>query len=224
MTDRQGRSSGQERPTWVQPLMEWTAVESVRARLAGPIDHVPTEIGGITLSNAGRQLLGWWLEARDSRPMPGADDVSPRALVELLPYMRYLSWESDEKLVVRIYGSALVEASGFDITGHDIFGHRHGDVETDRERLRQLHRQPCGLVMLRSIYDRGGNPYPCEFMTLPIAPGADGKPRIIGTVVPVVKMREWNVDVVFDRVLTLQRAVYFDTGAGTPDPALGLEI
>ncbi|MEP2828506.1 PAS domain-containing protein [Parvibaculum sp.] len=224
MTNGQGRGSGETRPTWVQPLMEWSAVENVRARLAGPIGHVPDEIGGIALSNAGRQLLGWWLEARGTRPMPDAGDVSPRALVELLPYIRYLSWEDDEKLVIRIYGSALVEASGLDLTGHDIFGHKHDDVENDRERVRQLHRQPCGLVMLRNIYDGAGNPHPCEFMTLPVAPVAGGKARIIGTVVPMVKMREWNVDVVFDRILALQRAVFFDTGAGIPDPSLGLEV
>ena len=222
--DEGGRNPAETRPTWVQPLMEWPAVENIRARLAGPIDHVPTAIDGVTLSNAGRQLLAWWLEARAGRAMPGPDDVSPRALVELLPYIRYLCWEDDEKLVLRIYGSALVEASGFDLTGHSIFATGHAEVAIDRARLKALHSQPCGIVMLRDIYDRSGAAYPCEFMTLPIAPGIDGKPRIIGTVVPAKKMREWNVEVVFNNVLTLRRAAYFDTGNGVPDPALGLTV
>lgn len=223
-TDGQGRGSRETRATWVQPLMEWSALENVRARLAGSIDDVPTEIGGMTLSNPGRQLLGWWLEARDGRDMPGPDDVSPRALVELLPYIRYLSWEDEEKLVIRIYGSALVEASGFDLTGFDILGSGHAEVATDRARLKVLHAQPCGLVMLRDIYDSAGKPYPCEFMTLPIGPGIDGKKRLIGTVAPVRKMREWDVDVTFDRILTLRRAAYFDTGAGLPPSSIGLEV
>jgi len=126
--DEYGRGSGEERPAWVKPLMEWSAIENVRARLAGPIDHVPGEIGGIALSNPGRQLLAWWLEARKGLAMPGPDDVSPRALVELLPYIRYLSWEDDEKLVFRIYGSALVEASGLDLTGYNIFASGHEET------------------------------------------------------------------------------------------------
>lgn len=216
--------TGDSRPTWMQPLMEWSAVENARARLAGPIDHVPTEIGGVTLSNPGRQLLAWWLEAREGRAMPGPDDVSPRALVELLPYIRYLCWEDDDNLVFRIYGSALVEASGFDLTGHGIFANAHDEVAIDRARLKMLHAQPCGIVMVRDVYGREGKAYPCEFMTLPIAPGIDGKARIIGTVVPAVKMREWNVEVVFAGPLTLRRAIYFDTGHGVPDPALGFGV
>jgi hypothetical protein len=222
--DEYGRGSGEERPAWVKPLMEWSAIENVRARLAGPIDHVPGEIGGIALSNPGRQLLAWWLEARKGLAMPGPDDVSPRALVELLPYIRYLSWEDDEKLVFRIYGSALVEASGLDLTGYNIFASGHEEVDIDRARLKPLHTQPCGIVMIRDIHGRDGTAHPCEFMTLPIAPGADGKPRIIGTVVPAVKMREWNVDVQFTGPLTLRRAVYFDTGAGVPLSSPGLEV
>lgn len=223
MTDgKYDGGTGDTRPTWVQPLMEWSAVENVRARLARPIDGVPSEIDDVVLSNPGRQLLAWWLEAREDRAMPGADDVSPRALVELLPYIRYLSWEEDGALVFRIYGSALVEASGFDLTGHNIFATGHEEVAIDRRRLKALHEQPCGIVMIRDIHGRDGKTHPCEFMTLPIGPGADGKPRLIGTVVPAVKMREWNVDVVFTGILTLRRAVYFDIGHGVPDSASGL--
>lgn len=222
--DGRGHDSGESRPTWVQPLMEWSALSNVKARLRGSIDVVPERIGGQTLSNPGRQLLAWWLEARATEAMPGPDDVNPRALVELLPYIRYLSWEDENKLVFRIYGSALAEATGFDLTGYDILGSGHAEVEADRARLKQLHAQPCGLLMVRDVFGKSGTPYPCEFMTLPIAPGPDGKRRIIGTVAPIEQMREWNVEVSLERVMTLRRAVYFDTGAGIPDPSLCLEV
>jgi hypothetical protein len=202
---------------WVQPLLEWPAIERVKARLNGPADDVPAEIGGIPISNLGRQLLAWWCEARGARAMPDAADVSPRALVELLPYIRYLSWEEDGALVFRIYGSALAGAAGLDLTGHNIFVQGHAEVGTDRARLRMLHEQPCGIVIIRDIFDSAGKSYPCEFMTLPIAPGEDGKARIIGTVAPAERIESWQTDVAFDRIFKLRRAVYFDTGHGVPD-------
>jgi hypothetical protein len=204
--------------------MEWSAIQKVRARLKGSLDEVPAEIGGLLLSNAGRQLLAWWLEARGDRPMPAAGDVDPKALVELLPYIRYLSWEDENRLVFRIFGSALAEATGVDITGSDMFAFSHDEVEIDRARLKLLHEQPCGIVLIRDVVSREGDYFPCEFMTLPIAPGPDGKRRIIGTIVPAVRVEEWTADLIFERILTLRRAVYFDTGQGVPDPALGFGV
>ncbi|WP_421864216.1 PAS domain-containing protein [Parvibaculum sp.] len=223
MTDRR-EGDRREKPAWVQPLMEWSAIEGVKARLNGPAGDVPTEIGGVEISNAGRQLLAWWLEARGSRAMPDADDVSPRALVELLPYIRYLSWEDEDRLVFRIFGSALAEAAGVDLAGYDMFAFSHDEVGIDKARLKQLHDQPCGIVLVRDVFGHADAQYPCEFMTLPIAPGPDGKKRIIGTIVPVARIEEWTAELIFDRILTLRRAVYFDTGAGVPDPSLGLEV
>jgi hypothetical protein len=221
--DERGGIIADKRSSWLAPLMEGSALERLRARLNGSIDDVPEEIGGVPLTNVGRQLYAWWLEARGARQMPGAEDVDPRALVELLPYIRYMSWEDEKTLMVRIYGSALVEGTGIDFTGHSIFGSaEHAQAALDRARLRALHIQPCGILMVRDVYDKAGQAYPCEFMTLPIAPDGDGKPRIIGTVAPCEKFDEWAVDVTLDRILTLRRAIFMDIGYGVPDPSLGL--
>ncbi|MBX3506070.1 MAG: PAS domain-containing protein [Parvibaculum sp.] len=201
---------------WVQPLLEWPAIERVKARLAGAAPEVPDEVGGMPLSNVGKQLLAWWHEARGEKPMPDAADVQPRALVELLPYIRYLSWEPNGALVFRIYGSALAAATGMDLTGIDVFVQGHKEVEADRQRLRLLHEQPCGILMIRDVFDSSGRNYPCEFMTLPIGPGEDGKKRIIGTVAPAERVEAWSTDVSFHEIFKLRRAVYFDTGAGVP--------
>lgn len=227
MTTGKGRDNPADtRPTWIQPLMQWSSIEAVKARLDGSSDHVPTEIAGLPISNIGRQLYAWWLEARGDKPMPVSSDVSLRALVELLPYIRYMSWEDEKTLVFRIFGSALVEGCGMDLTGYNVFGPAdHAESDRDRARLRALHAQPCGLVMIRDVYDQSGGAFPCEFMTLPIAPdgrGDDGRERVIGTVVPCTQISEWNVDVALDRILKLHRAVYIDTGFGVPSPSLGL--
>lgn len=212
-----GESAGGERRVWAHPLLLWSNIERVKARLPDGTSEAPAGTGEITFSNIGRQFYAWWLSARGEQAMPSAEDVDPRALVELLPYLRYLSWEDDERLVFRIYGSALVEAGGIDLTGYDVFN-PFDPVERamDQARMRLLHSQPCGIVMIRDIPDRAGRTYPCEFLTLPIAPGPDGKNRIIGTVVPAAKIAEWNVDVVFDRTLTLKQAAFLDIGFGMP--------
>src|SRR5690554_6002945 len=104
----------QRRAAWVRPHMEWAAVENAKARLSGSADSVPRTIENINLTHLSHQFYAWWLEARGTRVMPAPEDVSPRALVELLPYLRYLSWEENDRLVFRIYGSALAEATGLD--------------------------------------------------------------------------------------------------------------
>src|SRR3546814_17136269 len=102
-----------------------------------------------------------------------------------------MSWEDEKTLIVRIYGSALVEGTGLDFTGHSIFGTaEHAQAAVDRARLHALHIQPCGILMVRDVYDKAGRAYPCEFMTLPIAPDGDGKARIIGTVAPCEQVAE----------------------------------
>jgi hypothetical protein len=210
-------SAGEERRVWAHPLLQWSNIERVKARLPNSAAAAPAGAGEIAFSNVARQFYAWWLTARGDRPMPAAADVDPRALVELLPYLRYLSWEDDDRLVFRIYGSALVEASGIDLTGYDVFN--SFDLvarKADQARLRHLHSRPCGVVMIRDIPDRTGRIYPCEFLTLPIAPGEDGKNRVIGTVVPASRMAEWNVDVVLDRTLTLRQSEFLDIGFGTP--------
>lgn len=221
--DERAESIADRRSAWIAPLMEWSRVERLRARLKGASDHVPSDIGGVPLSNVGRQLYAWWLEARGSREMPTAEDVDLRALIELLPYIRYMCWEDDKTLLFRIYGSALVEGCGLDFTGHSVFGPaEHMEASIDRARLRALHAQPCGILIVRDVYDKTGRAYPCEFMTLPIGPDSDGKARIIGTVVPCDQVPEWTVDVALDRILTLRRAIFIDIGCGVPDPSLGL--
>lgn len=212
------------RASWVQPHMEWAAIEGAKARLTGSSDSVPRTIGDIDLTHLSHQFYAWWLEARGTRIMPAPDDVSPRALVELLPYLRYLSWEENDRLVFRIYGSALAEATGFDLTGFDTFGDDTdypGKAE-DKARIRLLHSHPCGLLMIRELRTPAGQPYLCELMTLPVSGGSDGKDRVIGTVMARERMPEGDVDFKLAPPLTLRRAIFFDIGNGIPGAARDL--
>ncbi|MDX5365820.1 MAG: hypothetical protein LPK88_05205 [Alphaproteobacteria bacterium] len=87
----------------------------------------------------------------------------------------------------------------------------------DKARLRLLHSHPCGLLLVRELRPPSGKPVLCEFMTLPVAPGDDGKDRVIGTVVSRKAIPEKEVDFKLEAPLTLHRAVFFDIGHGVPE-------
>lgn len=214
-----GESESEGHAAWVRPHMDWSSIERARARLAGPAPETPASIGDVEITRLGREFYGWWLWARGPRIMPGPEDVNPRPLVELLPYIRYMSWEENDRLVFRIYGSALAAATGIDLTGTDTFGDDlvYPGKKEDKARLRLLHSHPCGLLMLRELTPPSGKPVLCEFMTLPIAPGKDGKDRIIGTITARGPIAETEADFKLSAPLTLRRATFFDTGHGVPD-------
>ncbi len=208
-------------PRWVSTYLNQRHVAKIRARLPGARPDVPEEINGYTLSQAGRELLCWWLSARGDKNLPSADDVNLRNLVELSPYLRYMSWEGDEALVVRIFGSALCEAAGADLRGMDLFG--HGDYENrDRDiaRLKLLPAHPCGVVIFWTLLDQAGTSHLVEMMTLPIGPGADGKDRVIGTVMPIEipsDMGEtWDRTVDLETRMSFHDALFVDVGHGVP--------
>ena len=221
------RTSDSETPSsaWVTPVLSRDYVSGVTIDLKGELSAVPRVHGGMELTGIGHQFLAWWLEARGDGPMPAPEAVRPRALRKILPYIRYMSWEGPEQLVFRIYGSALAEASGIDLTGVDLFGlGEYPGRALDIARLRALHDTPCGVVLLREMRGFDGNAYPCEMVTLPVASGADGKPRVIGTILPVeVREEVWTKKIRLDREPGLTRAVFIDTGHGVPDPLLGME-
>ena len=213
------------RPVWTESHLEWSSAENAKVRIAGSVEAVPGRIGDIDLTHLSRQFYAWWHEARGARAMPAPEDVNPRALIELLPYLRYLSWEEGDRLVFRIYGSALAEATGIDLTGTDTFGDDAdypGKAE-DKARIRLLHEHPCGLLLIRELTGPDGASHLCELMTLPVSAGDDGKDRIIGTVMLRERLPGDEVDFRLSPPLTLRRAVFFDVGHGVPDPLLGLE-
>jgi len=113
--------SDDRRYGWELPALSWSAVTKARARIDGSDEHVPTHVGDIKLHSLSRQTFAWWMDACKGRPMPEAEDVHPRGLVELLPYVRVLHRNEEDDLIVRIYGSALCAVSGMDLTGSSVF-------------------------------------------------------------------------------------------------------
>jgi hypothetical protein len=213
------------RHAWVLPALSWGAVSKARARIAGSVEQAPSHVGDIELRSLNRELFAWWMEIRKDRIMPGPEDIDPKALVELLPYFRMLRWESEDALVFRIYGSALAEVVGFDLTGMNSFA--EGDYAGKREdiaRLKLMHAQPCGLLLWRDIPRADGSFCTSEFINLPVSADADGCNRIVGTIVPCKEVAETDLHFSLTRPLTVRRAVFIDIGAGVPDEAAALSV
>ncbi len=182
---------------------------------------MPYEVSGHRLSHAAREILCWWLSVRGDRPIPSADDVELRSLVELMPYIRYMSWEGEESLVVRVFGSALCEAAGMDLRGIDLFAYgEHANRARDIARLKLLPKHPCGVITFWTITDQTGTLHLLEMMTLPIGPGADGKDRIIGTVMPTLAPEDmpdvWDKTMDMEKHLDFHDALFVDLGHGVP--------
>ncbi len=196
-------------------------VANVRARISGPNPTVLSEIAGYRLTVPAKEILRWWLSVRGDKPLPSADEVDLRSLVELLPYIRYMSWEGPESLVIRVFGSALCEAAGMDLKGVDILSFIGGKTkQRDIDRLKLLPRLPCGVIVFWNVLDQNGIAHPMEMMTLPIGPGSDGKDRIIGTVMPVLKPEDvpeiWVKTMDVEKRLKFQDALFVDVGYGVP--------
>lgn len=217
--------SEKSRAAWVRPALDWSTINQVKARLTGTVEQAPAYVDDIELMAMSREFFAWWLETRGARAMPEADDVSPRGLVELLPYFRMLRWESQDSLVFRIFGSALAEATGFDLTGMCTFGEADypGKAE-DKARLKLMHAHPCGLLMHRDLVGPDGAPYRCELINLPVSAGLDGGNRIVGTVMTRDAVPEHEIDFKLAPPLTLRRAIFIDIGFGLPDAARALSV
>jgi hypothetical protein len=208
-------------PRWVSGYLNYQHAAKVEARLSGPRPGVPEEISGHQLSQPGRELLCWWLSVRGDKVLPSADDVNLRSLVELSPYLRYMSWEGEESLVIRVFGSALCEAAGMDLRGIDLFAYgEHANRSRDIARLKLLPKHPCGVIAFWNIVDQTGASHCLEMMTLPISPGADGKDRIIGTVMQIMKPEDmpavWDKTMDMEKHLDFHDALFVDVGHGVP--------
>lgn len=220
-----GERTDTQRTAWVWPSLSWNVVNKAKARLRGSSELAPRHVRDIELSHMSHQFFSWWLEARAERSMPAPDDVSPKALVELLPYFRLLRWEGENSLVFRIFGSALAETTGFDLTGHCTFGEADyvGKAE-DIARLKLMHAHPCGLLLHRKLMGPDGVDYICELINLPVSGGEDGKNRIVGTIVTRNEVGEMFLDFKLSPPLALSRAVFIDIGFGVPENAANLEM
>jgi len=204
---------------WAYSALQPKIMESASAAVSVPLSEVPREHGGIQLTAPARAFLAYWLYIRGDKIVPHTDDVSPPDMRTLAPYVRYLHWQGDA-LVHRLWGSALTEGTGVDLTGEDMLAYV---APARRDARRKLFRaagdHPCGCALVvrsESMQDSG---VAFEMTFLPVAVSPGHPPRLIGTL-QWVEARE-----VFDpqpykpeegHLLAVEKTAFIDVGAGVP--------
>lgn len=208
---------------WASRSLSSSVANRAKATLEQPTDNVPRRHGNVRLTNVAHQFFAYWLEARGDKLMPSPDDIRPSRFRQLLPYVRYLHWEGD-KLIHRLWGSALTEATGFDLTGTDMFDFvRSVNRKRDIANLRLLHSQPCGLVVVASRRREEDRQFTDSEMTyFPVANPDGSSMRLIGT----IQLREPMDEVDFVREVAqsevgptpipVKAGSFIDVGAGIP--------
>ncbi len=208
---------------WAYSALQPKIMESACAAVSVPLADVPREHGDIELTAPAHAFLAYWLYIRGDKIVPDTDDVSPPDMRTLAPYVRYLHWQGDA-LVHRLWGSALTEGTGVDLTGEDMLAYVAPERRDARRTLFQAAGDhPCGCVLIVRSDSTPESGVAFEMTFLPVAVSPTHPPRLIGTL-QWVEARE-----VFDpqpykpeegHLLAVEKTAFIDVGAGVPDLAL----
>ena len=207
---------------WVYEAMQPEVANAAAAAVSAPLDQVPRQHGPVKLTHVAHAFLAYWWHVRGDKIMPDATDIVIPQLRTLAPYVRYMHWDGD-KLIHRLWGSALTEGIGLDLTGHDALAYIPEDRrDANRNLFRSLHTHQCGLVVLVRNDSRSEG-LMAELTFLPVATGPGKPQRLIGT---MQWRRAEGASVVLPiesgkpQELSLEAILFLDLGAGLPDQDL----
>lgn len=208
---------------WAYSSMRPEVANAAAATVSAPLSEVPRLHGTVVLTRVAHALLGYWWHVRGDKIIPNADDIALHQLRRLAPYVRYMHWDGPA-LIHRLWGSALTEGIGVDMTGHDVMAYIPEDLRPANYALfNALHDHPCGVVLVTRDKSPLGSGRVGEMTFLPVN-GPDGAgPRLIGTMQwrePDGIVDPLDVRAGTPQSLTLEDVSFIDLGAGTPDPDL----
>jgi len=209
--------------SWAYSSLQPEVANSATAAVSAPLSMVPRLHGNIRLTPVAHAFLAYWWHIRGEKIIPYADDVSPPQMRTLAPYVRYMHWDGDA-LVHRLWGSALTEGIGLDMTGHDVMTYIPPDIrDANRRMFRSLSDHPCGFVVVTRNDSRSAGGVLSEMTFLPVSAPDGQSQRLIGTM-------QWrDAHSVHDclpiesdkpQSLHVEKLAFIDVGAGTADAAL----
>lgn len=210
-------------PGWSASAFDPAYVRATKTAYSGQTSGLPVVQGNLSLTHVGSEMLTYWHGVRGSRAMPDSSQISPSGFRELLPYARYLSWEGEEDLRIRVFGSALSAALGHDLTGMNLLDFMVPE-ERDRElaTFRALHAHPCGSVAVKRSYIAGGGVRELEVLHLPVAAVSNsgdetaGLGRILGSVMMRELPDRWDGMADSQKPMDLLELSFIDIGFGVP--------
>lgn len=209
--------------SWAYSSLQPEVANSAAAAVSAPLSMVPRVHGDIRLTPVAHAFLAYWWHIRGDKIIPHSDDLSLPQMRTLAPYVRYMHWDG-EALVHRLFGSALTEGIGLDMTGHDVMAYIPADIrEPNRRMFMALSEHPCGFVVLTRNDSRSAAGVLAEMTFLPVSAPNGQSQRLIGTM-------QWrDADGVHDclpiesekpQALHVEKLAFIDLGAGTADAAL----
>ncbi|MDB5361897.1 MAG: hypothetical protein JWO51_3194 [Rhodospirillales bacterium] len=166
---------------------------------------------------ASRLLLGHWLDARGTEPVPVRASIDPCMLKCALPHVFMLDIVDPQTAVYRLVGTAHRARWGIELTGH-IWGEFLDDA-LRIERTRRLWRtveQPCGFSARYEVVFASGAHDPVETLLLPLRPNHPSAcPIMIGVSISIRQV-EWVNQSGSVASRTAERARFLDLGYGVP--------
>lgn len=182
----------------------------------------------IPMEPASCALIDYWHSIRGNDCVPSRMEFKPGDIPKLLPYICLLEYRNPGELIYRLVGSAIVDKTGTDYTGHNHLELVFSDKpENALERYQRLLTTPCGLYMRRGLRSRFEASFIAELVYLPLR-DRHGKVRQIVGVASVVGEDDWG-DCLLEsagQVLPTQAHdyKYIDLGAGVPDDATPRQV
>jgi Uncharacterized protein conserved in bacteria len=128
-------------------------------------------------------LVGYWSRLRDGRDVPEQNEIDPRSIKRLLPYVFILDAANPLRPVYRLAGTALCERFGFELKGTGFLGQWEAQSSLALSSLLQQAltlKQPVCLSSIAATADCGM--VELETVLLPIRFGENGPTRFLGMV------------------------------------------
>lgn len=156
------------------------------------------------------------LDSKGGLPLKSA--ISPARILDLLPNVFIIQRTPDGRVLVRLYGTELVDIFGTDMTGKDAI--EFYDSEAGRfltGYFDNVFGIPCGGILVRRAVTEFGREIVIQSMSLPCANEA-GEPEFAFGFTEVQGTRAIRLDAPKDplKVIKLARLKYLDVGFGTP--------
>ncbi|NQV60402.1 MAG: PAS domain-containing protein, partial [Alphaproteobacteria bacterium] len=165
-----------------------------------------------------------WQGWRGAELVPTRADVRIPEIVRLLPFVSVLEIISPEVANFRLFGTALYDALGVDLTGLNYFDMTKPEKRDLRiQRTCQLSAHPCGSHYLHSIAYKSGRTVPTEVLSLPVRPNDPSSgPQQFSIAIPMEDIRMAGTAVEPKRLPVSESFQFVDIGAGVPDASLNL--
>ena len=165
-----------------------------------------------------------WQAWRGTELVPRRATVNIEDISTLLQLVSVIEVSSPETATIRLAGTALCEAMGFELKGLNYF-----DFTSPEERgpgiarTHELLAQPCGSHYILPITYMSGRTIPSEIVAFPVWPDDPAAPpQIFAVTMPLEEMRLDGPAVASNQLLLGQGFQFVDIGAGVPDPELNL--